>query len=99
MRIIENQKVEIVYEKRLEEERARMVNEYADQLKKQMTVNEEKKYQTKREVLEEGRKIKQKLQREKILLENIKSRKLEHLMSAEIPVKYASELARKKILF
>jgi hypothetical protein len=52
---------------------------------------------TKRENLEEGRKMKQKLAYEKRKLEYIKEDKLNHLVSLGINPKYTSDLERFKI--
>jgi hypothetical protein len=48
--------------------------------------------------LEQGKKIKDKLENEKQLLESIKTKKLEQLKSNKIPEKYLAELAKKKIV-
>jgi len=98
-RIVMNQKFERELEVRNENEKALRVVDHANQLKKQIAINEEKKKQASRELLEEGRKIKEKLANEKGKLENIKSAKLAQLSTYDIPVKYTSELARKKMAF
>jgi len=98
-RIVTNQKFERELEVRNENEKALRVVDHANQLKKQIAINEEKKKQASRELLEEGRKIKEKLANEKGKLENIKSAKLAQLSTYDIPVKYTSELARKKMAF
>ncbi len=48
--------------------------------------------------MEQGKKIKDKLENEKQLLESIKTKKLEQLKSNKIPEKYLAELAKKKIV-
>jgi hypothetical protein len=48
--------------------------------------------------LEEGKKLKQKLQEERELLELIKSRKLESLIGQGVNMKYCSELASHKLM-
>ncbi len=98
-RIVHNQKFERELEIRNETEKALRVVDHANQLKKQIAINEEKKKQGQRELLEEGRKIKEKLANEKNKIENIKSAKLAKLLNYDIPFKYTSELARKKIAF
>jgi len=74
------------------------MKQHSHQLKKQIAINEEKKKQDKKELLEEGKKIKDKLSGEKRLLENIKSNKIDELITFGIESKYTSELARKKIM-
>jgi len=98
-RIVLNQKFERELEIRNEAEKALRVVDHANQLKKQIAINEEKRKQGQRELLEEGRKIKEKLANEKQKLENIKSAKLAKLLNYDIPFKYTSELSRKKIAF
>ena len=46
---------------------------------------------------EEGKKIRDNLNSQKKLLENIKEKKLDQLNSLSIPGKYTAELAKKKI--
>ena len=48
--------------------------------------------------LEEGRKVRQKIEDEKRKIEAIKQKKLEQLNNLEIPDKYKAELAKKKII-
>jgi len=48
--------------------------------------------------LEEGRKVRSKIEEEKRKIEAIKQKKLEDLNQLEIPDKYKAELAKKKIL-
>ena len=47
--------------------------------------------------MEEGKKVRQKMEVEKQTLEKIKHKKLEQLKSLGISEKYAAELARKKV--
>ena len=48
--------------------------------------------------MEEGRKVRSKIEEEKRKIEAIKQKKLEDLNQLEIPDKYKAELAKKKIL-
>lgn len=61
--------------------------------------NEDKKKQERLDYLEEGRKMRQKIEEERRKIEAIKQRKLQELRDLEIPEKYQAELARKKISF
>lgn len=97
-RIVQNQKIERDRELRTEEEKRARFMEHSEQLKKQIALNEERRKQNAREYLEEGKKMKDKIQNEKYLLEDIKARKLNELQSLDIPTKYATELARKRIV-
>ena len=49
--------------------------------------------------MEEGRKVRQKLDDERKKIEAIKARKIQELKGLDIPEKYQAELARKKIAF
>jgi len=97
-RIIQSQKLEREIELRMEAERENRMKDHSEQLKKQIAINEEKKKQDKRALLEEGKKIKDNLANERKLLENIKVQKLTELNSLGVASKYTSELARKRIL-
>lgn len=65
----------------------------------QIITNEEKKKQERLDYLEEGRKVRQKIEEERRKIEAIKQKKLEDLQNLNIPDKYQAELARKKISF
>jgi len=98
-RIIQNQRAEREHEIQMDLEKKARINDHSHQLKKQMAINEEKKNQAKRVSLEEGKKIKDKLFMEKVLLENLKQKKINEMNSyGDIPVKYTAELARKRII-
>jgi len=97
-RIIHSQKLERELESMKDRERANRMKDHSNQLKKQIAINEEKKRQDKKELLEEGKKIKDKLSNEKKLLETIKQSKIEELVVSGIENKYTSELARKRIM-
>jgi hypothetical protein len=97
-RIIVTQKQDRDLELKLEQEKKSKVREHADELKKQMALNEEKKKQDKRDYLEEGKKVKDNLTKQKRLLEDIKTQKMEHLKENSIPDKYHYDLAKKKIV-
>jgi hypothetical protein len=82
----------------LEKEKDELLKKHAEELRKQISLNEELKKQGERDRLEEGKKIKDNLANHKKLLEKIKNEKLEELKGAGIKEKYTSELARKKIV-
>jgi len=97
-RIIHQQKLEREIEMRMEADREERMKDHSQQLKKQIAINEEKKFQDKRALLEEGKKIKDNLANERRVLEAIKTQKLSELNSLGVASKYTSELARKRIL-
>jgi hypothetical protein len=96
--IILNQKEEIEAERTLEADKADIRRAHAEQLKAQILLNEEKRLQDRREYLEEGRQLRKGIEEEKARLEMIKEKKLRELQEEEVPEKYTSELARKKIV-
>ena len=49
--------------------------------------------------MEEGRKVRQKIDDERKKIESIKNKKLDQLNGLSIPEKYKAELAKKKIAF
>ena len=96
-KIIASQKAGRENELNMEFAKSMRVKDHNDQLKKQIAVHEEKKRQERREFLEEGKKVRDKLAEEKKLLEIIKNQKLEELIDMGIASKYTAELARKRI--
>ena len=61
-------------------------------------MSEDEKKQEERDKLEEGKKIKDGLNKYKTTLENIKQQKLTNLQNLGISGKYQTELAKKKII-
>ncbi len=98
MRIIQKQKEIEEQERRIEEEKKEVLKKHASQLRSQITANEDKGKQERLDYLEEGRKVRSKIEEEKRKIEAIKQKKLEGLNQLEIPDKYKAELAKKKIL-
>jgi len=96
-KIVHSQKAERGMELEREQEKSTKFKDHSDQLKKQIAMSEEKKKQGRREFLEEGKMVRDKLHGEKQVLEAIKQQKLEELISIGIEPKYAAELAKKKI--
>jgi len=75
-----------------------LIYQHAEELRKQMALNEEKRKQESRTALEEGKKIKDKLAKEKKTLETIKSNKLDQLIGTGVEHRYTTDLAKKKII-
>jgi len=65
----------------------------------QIQSNEEKSKQERLDYLEEGKKVRQKIEDERRKIEAIKQKKLGELNGLSIPEKYTAELAKKKINF
>jgi len=96
-RIVNAQKLDRDSELKVENDKASRLKNHSDQLKSQISANEEKKKQERREFLEEGKKIRDKLKGEKNLLETIKDQKLGELDELGIESKYTAELQKKRI--
>jgi len=97
-RIIQEQKKERDIELKLDQDRHELVKKHAEELKKQMALAEEKRKQEKRNLLEEGKKIKDNLKNQKRTLDAMKVKKLEELQREGIPQKYTVDLQKKKIV-
>ena len=76
-----------------------MLQSHAQQLRTQIVNNDEKSKQERLDYLEEGRKVRQKIEEERRKIEAIKQKKLSELNNMNIPDKYKAELAKKKITF
>lgn len=70
---------------------------HSQAIKDQILMNSETKKQQKLDYLEEGRKVRQKLEEDKMKVEGIKQRKLGELKTLGIHDKYQHDLAKKKI--
>ena len=97
-KIIESQKDDREKDLQLEKDRGDLLKKHAEEIRKQIALNEEKKRQEERLKLEEGKKMKDQLESHKERLEEIKQAKLEELKSMGIKDKYTAELNKKKIL-
>lgn len=98
MGIITTQKEDEMKEAYIDDEKKRILRQHADEIRAQITQNDEIKKQERLDYLEEGRKVRQELEDEKSRLHQIKSRKLGELQHLGISDKYTSELAKKKIV-
>lgn len=99
MRIINKQKETEEQERKIEEEKKEVLKKHSQQLRSQIQQNDEKGKQDRLDYLEEGRKVRQKIEDERRKIESIKGKKLDQLIGMEIPEKYTAELAKKKIAF
>lgn len=98
LRIIERQKEEEQKERDLEEEKKRQLRNHANVVRQQISKNEQINQQNRLDYLEEGKKVRQKLEDERLKLEAIKQSKLNSIQDMGIEKKYQYELAKKKIV-
>lgn len=96
-RIISTQKEEEMREAQIDDEKDKILRQHANELRAQITGNEEVRKQERLDYLEEGRKVRQQLDEEKSRLDQIKKKKLTELQHLGISDKYTAELAKKKI--
>jgi len=68
-------------------------------VQEQISKNEGRRRQERLDYLEEGRKLRKEIEKEKSHLLNIKDRKVEELRTAGVPDKYLTELMRHKVEF
>ena len=97
MRIINKQKEQEENERRIEESKKKILKNHAHGIRTQIQQNSEVSKQGRLDYLEEGRKVRQKLEDERLKIEAIKEKKMTNLVKLDIPDKYQAELARKKI--
>ena len=97
LRIIQTQKEEEMKDTEIDNEKKNILRDHANQIRSQITQNEEVKKQERLDYLEEGRKIRKQLDDEKERLLRIKEKKLNDLAHLGIPDKYKTELSKKKI--
>lgn len=98
LRIIERQKAEEQKERELEEEKKRQLRNHADVVRAQISKNQQLTEQQRLDYLEEGKKVRQKLEEDRQKLEAIKQQKLNNIAELGIEKKYQYELAKKKIV-
>lgn len=96
-RIIEAQIKAQEEERRKEEERHRLRYDHNSELRRQIKEREELEKQKKREHLEEGRKMKQKVLGIKRNIERIKEEKLAELKGLNVQDKYVTPLVKYKL--
>lgn len=97
LKVIDRQRLEEDSERRMDLEKHASLRVHSQAIKDQILMNSETKKQQKLDYLEEGRKVRQKLEEEKMKVEGIKQRKLGELKKLGIHDKYQHDLAKKKI--
>ena len=97
-RIIKKQLDEMEKERKAEEEKKRMRYENNQDIRKLIKLREEKERLEAKEILEEGRKDKQKYDRWKERMERIKQQKIQELKDLNVHPIYIADLERYKIV-
>jgi len=82
----------------LDEQKKQALNKHSVTIREQITKNDEVKKQERLDYLEEGRKVRQKLEDDRLKVERIKQDKLNLLADLGIEDKYKHDLAKKKIV-
>jgi len=98
LRIIDRQKEDEQKERDLEHERQHQLRNHANVVRAQISKNDNVKQQDRLDYLEEGKKVRQKLEDDRLKVEAIKQKKLGTIQNLGIESKYQYELAKKKIL-
>lgn len=94
--IAEHQRAE-ENERQIDEQKKAHLKNHATTIRGQINDNAEKVKQDRLDYLEEGRKVRQRLEDERLKVEGIKGQKLSGLKSIGIEDKYQAELAKKRI--
>ena len=82
----------------MEAEKQRQLRNHANVVRAQIAKNSSVKQQDRLDYLEEGKKVRQKLEDDRLKVEAIKQKKLQQIQDLGIEQKYQYELAKKKIL-
>lgn len=98
LRVIEEQQRAEQQERIIEDEKKMHLRNHATTIRSQIANNAEKAKADRLDYLEEGRKVRQKLEDERLKVEGIKKQKLASLKDIGIEEKYQAELAKKKIV-
>lgn len=95
--VIEKQKMAESHERMVDEQKKAHLKSHAGTIRDQIGKNADVKKQDRLDYLEEGRRVRQKLEDERLKVEGIKKAKLSGLQGIGIAEKYQAELAKKKI--
>lgn len=90
MRVIQKQREVEEQERRIAEQKKGTLKGHSNQLRTQIVQNDEVKKQERLDFLEEGRKVRQKIDEERNKIETIKDKKLKDLTGLGIEEKYTA---------
>ena len=97
MKIVQEQKISEDQDCQMNERRYTTFRKHAQDIRNQITNNDEIRKQDRQDYLEEGRQVRNKIEMERLKLEAIKQKKLAGIQHLGIHEKYQAELAKKKI--
>lgn len=97
LRIIQKQKEMETEEREIETQKQGAFRGHAQTIRDQIGINAELKKQERLDYLEEGRKVRQKIEDERLKVEGIKAQKLQGLREIGIADKYQADLSKKRI--
>lgn len=86
-------------EKRVEEQKKQALVEHSKKIRNQISTNEAGKKQDRLDYLEEGRKVRENIQNERVKIGDIKNAKIDELKNLGIDNKYLYELQKKTVSF
>ena len=86
-------------EKRVEEQKKQALVEHSKKIRNQISTNEAGKKQDRLDYLEEGRKVRENIQNERVKIGDIKKAKIDELKNLGIDNKYLYELQKKTVSF
>jgi len=97
-RIIEKQLKNLENDKKKEEDKKKTLLDHNQELRRQIKEREEVERLKRREILEDGRMLKQKLQGEKERVENMKEKKISEIKDMNVAEKYYVDLEKFKVV-
>ena len=99
MNQIQRQKQFEAQEKKIEEDKRTALVDHSNKIRDQISTNEQVKKQDRLDYLEEGRKVREKIDNERQKLVDIQKAKIDELKTLGIEDKYLYELQKKTISF
>lgn len=99
MHQIQKQKQIELQERKVEEDRKQALIDHSNKIRTQISANEDIKKQDRLDFLEEGRKVREKIDMERDKIKGIQQAKIQELKDVGIDNKYLYELNKKTVSF
>lgn len=99
MHQIQKQKQVELQERKVEEDRKQALIDHSFKIRGQIAINEDLKKQDRLDFLEQGRKVREKIDMEREKIKDIQQAKIEELKEAGIDNKYLYEINKKTVSF